>query len=151
VPIDLAAHVAVIQNGQILLTKRAYVEAWALPGGQVDVGESVAEAAVREAREETGLEVRLTRLVGIYFIPQWQNGDNHSALFAASPVGGVLRPQEGEVIEARYFAPTALPGAVAVVASATHRGCPPGRRWQCGVETELPMAVWGGHDAAGDL
>jgi len=108
-PIDLAAHVAIIQDGEILLTKRADVEAWALPGGQVGAGESFAEAAVREAREETGLEVQLTRLVGIYFLPRWLAGDNHSVLFAAKPVGGVLQPQEGEVIEIRCYAPDALP------------------------------------------
>lgn len=94
-PIDLAAHVAIIQDGEILLTKRADVEAWVLPGGQVDTGESVAEAAVREAREETGLDVQLTRLVGIYFLPRWLTGDHHSVLFTAKPVGGVLQPQGG--------------------------------------------------------
>jgi len=107
--IDLAASVAIIQDGQILLTKRADFEVWALPGGHVEAGESFAEAAVREAREETGLEVQLTRLVGIYFAPGWPTGDNHNVLFAAKPIGGALRPQAGEVIEERYFDPRALP------------------------------------------
>ena len=109
VPIDLGASVAIIRDGQILLTKRSDVEAWALPGGHVDAGESVAEAARREAREETGLEVQLTRLVGIYSLPHWVAGGNHNVLFAARPVGGLLQPQVGEVIEERYFDPHALP------------------------------------------
>ncbi len=109
-PIDLAASVAIIQNGQILLVRRADVEAWTLPGGQVDVGESVAEAARREAHEETGLEVELTRLVGIYSIPRWIAGNSHhNVLFVAKPMGGAVRPQAGEVTEVAYFAPDALP------------------------------------------
>jgi 8-oxo-dGTP diphosphatase len=107
--VDLAASVAIILDGQILLIKRADFAVWALPGGQVEAGESFADAAVREAREETGLVVQLTRLVGIYFAPGWPTGDNHNVLFAAKPVGGALRPQAGEVIEERYFGPCALP------------------------------------------
>ncbi len=62
----LGVTVAVIDEDRILLTKREDFEVWCLPGGGVDPGESVAQAAIREAREETGLEVQLTRLVGIY-------------------------------------------------------------------------------------
>jgi 8-oxo-dGTP pyrophosphatase MutT (NUDIX family) len=107
--IDLAAHVAILRDGQVLLTKRADVEAWVLPGGQLEVGESVARTAVREAREETGLEVTLTHLVGIYLVPRWGGRDSHTAVFVGRPVGGVLRPQEGEVIELGFFPPDALP------------------------------------------
>lgn len=107
--VDVGASVAIIRDGRVLLTKRADVEAWTLPGGGAEVGESVAEAAVREAREETGLEVALVRLVGIYFIPQWLGSDHHGVLFAATPVGGVLRPQEGEVIEIGYYGLDSLP------------------------------------------
>jgi ADP-ribose pyrophosphatase YjhB (NUDIX family) len=106
---SLGASVAIIRNGQVLLTKRADVEVWTLPGGGVETGESVAEAAIREAREETGLEVRLLRLVGIYFIPRWTTGDSHGVLFSAIPVGGALEPQQGEVIEVGYFDPQSLP------------------------------------------
>lgn len=105
----LGASVAIIQNGQVLLTKRADLEVWTLPGGGVEMGESVAEAAIREAREETGLEVELVRLVGIYLIPHWGGGDHHGALFVGRPGGGTLRPQESEVIEERYFDPQSLP------------------------------------------
>jgi len=107
--VDLAASVAIIRDGQILLIKRADFAVWALPGGQVEAGESFADAAVREAREETGLVVQLTRLVGIYLAPGWPTGDNHNVLFAAKPVGGALRPQAGEVMEERYFDAGALP------------------------------------------
>ncbi len=102
----LSASVAIIRAGQILLTKRADMEVWALPTGQLKAKESVAQATIREAREETGLEIQLTRLVGIYFLPA---GNSHAILFAAKPVGGVLRPQAGEVLEVKFFHPHQLP------------------------------------------
>ena len=107
--VDLGVNIAILQSDQVLLTKRADVEVWTLPGGGVETGESVAEAAIREAREETGLQVQLIRLVGIYYTPRWASGDAHGVLFAAIPVGGALQPQEGEVVELGYFGPQSLP------------------------------------------
>lgn len=65
-----ASTVVTDDNGRILLLKRADSGTWALPGGGMELGESVAECAVREAREETGLEVEITGLVGIYSNPR---------------------------------------------------------------------------------
>ena len=56
-------------QGRILLTKRADNGQWCLPGGAVEPGESVAEACEREVFEETGLSVRVKRLVGVYSHP----------------------------------------------------------------------------------
>ena len=105
----LGVEIAIVRSGQILLTKREDFEVWCLPGGSVDAGESVAQAAMREAREETGLDVQLERLVGIYSLTGWRAGGMHVVVFAARPVSSVLQPQEGEVIEARYFDPHTLP------------------------------------------
>jgi len=107
--IDLAASVAIIQENRIFLTKRSDVEAWCLPGGSLEPGESIVQAAVREAFEETGLVVAVTRLVGIYYVPHWKYGDNHEVLFAATPIGGTLRPQPSEVAEQGYFTRDHLP------------------------------------------
>ncbi len=54
---------------KVLLTQRADNGRWCLPGGQLESGESVAEACEREVWEETGLKVRVTRLVGVYSNP----------------------------------------------------------------------------------
>jgi 8-oxo-dGTP diphosphatase len=53
----------------VLIERRNPPSGYALPGGFVDVGETVEAAAVRESREETGLEVTLTRLLGVYSDP----------------------------------------------------------------------------------
>jgi hypothetical protein len=68
---------------------------------------------VREAREETGLQVSLTRLVGVYSRPHWDHGGDHVVLFAATPIGGVLlQDSGGEILDARYFARHELPAAL---------------------------------------
>src|SRR5438034_4043839 len=64
-----AVGVAVLRTNRILLVRRRYAPmqgSWALPGGFLEVGETPAEAAVREAREETGLTVRLGDLLGSF-------------------------------------------------------------------------------------
>lgn len=99
----LAVIVAVIDNGKVLLTKREDFEVWCLPGGSVEEGESVAEAGVREAKEETGLDVELTGLVGVYSRVGGMWNDVHAILFRAKPIGGELRLQAGETIEVAYF------------------------------------------------
>ena len=57
------------EEGKFLLTQRADNGRWCLPGGGLEPGESVAEACQREVFEETGLEVRVKRLVGVYSYP----------------------------------------------------------------------------------
>jgi len=70
--IGLTVDVVIIHNNGVVLVKRRrepYKGFWAIPGGFVEYGESVEKAAVREAREETGLDVHLLRLVGVYSDP----------------------------------------------------------------------------------
>ena len=101
--------IAILSGDKVLLTKREDFEVWCLPGGSVEDGETLAQTALREAREETGLEVRIERLVGIYSNPNWRNGGSHEIVFAASPVGGALSPDPREVIETGWFGLSDLP------------------------------------------
>lgn len=57
-------------GGRILLIRRRDNDLWALPGGGMDLGESIQDTAVREVREETGLTVEVTGLVGVYSNPR---------------------------------------------------------------------------------
>jgi ADP-ribose pyrophosphatase YjhB (NUDIX family) len=57
-------------EGEVLLIRRSDNDNWAVPGGAVDLGESVAEAAIRETREESGIDCQITGLVGIYSDPR---------------------------------------------------------------------------------
>jgi 8-oxo-dGTP diphosphatase len=102
--------VVVVRQGRVLLQLREDTRTWCLPGGAVEAGESLAQAAVREVREETGLEVVLERLVGVYSKPRWRRGGGHDVLFLARPVGGDLSLADpGETVAVRYFAPDGLP------------------------------------------
>ena len=105
----LAVIVAIIDDGKVLLTKREDFEVWCLPGGGVEDGESLAEAGIREAKEETGLDVELTRLVGVYSRMGGGMHDVHAVLYAARPVGGRLKTQPHETIEVAYFPFDQLP------------------------------------------
>jgi len=61
--------VVVDDEGRILLQRRSDSGNWALPGGAMDIGETIAESAVREVKEETGFDVHIERIVGIYSDP----------------------------------------------------------------------------------
>jgi len=99
----VGVNVAIIQNGRILLTKREDFRVWCLPGGHAENGESIAQAAIRETLEETGLEVKLTQVAGIYSIPEAKAWVNLIILFVGEPVGGTLKAQDGEVVEISFF------------------------------------------------
>lgn len=104
----LAVNVAVIHEGKILLTQRDDFETWILPSGGIEDGESIAQAAIRETKEETGLDVELTRLVGVY--SRLSNiSPGYMVLFAAKPVGGEIKCQEGETIAVEWFAFDEIP------------------------------------------
>lgn len=91
---------AVVQDGtgKILLIRRTDNDLYAIPGGAQDIGETVTQAVVREAREETGIEIEVTNLVGIYSDPRhviaYDNGEvrqEFSICFRAKPIGGQVR------------------------------------------------------------
>jgi ADP-ribose pyrophosphatase YjhB (NUDIX family) len=84
---------------RVLMIQRTDNGLWAIPGGAQEVGETSTEAAVREIREETGLDVEVTGLIGIYSDPRhviaYDDGEirqEFSICFRAHPIGGQLTP-----------------------------------------------------------
>jgi 8-oxo-dGTP pyrophosphatase MutT (NUDIX family) len=106
--IAVGAVAIILQNDQVLLTLREDYEVWCLPGGHSDPGEGFAATAIREAKEETGLDIELIHFVGAY---TRIGGDMtiHLAAFLAKPAGGSPAPQVEEVLDLRYFDPADLP------------------------------------------
>ncbi|MFI6758809.1 NUDIX hydrolase [Micromonospora sp. NPDC050417] len=80
-------------QGRVLLIQRTDNGLWALPGGAQDVGESIAQTVVRETREETGIDVEVTGMVGIYTDP------NHVIAYS----DGEVRQQFSICFRARYL------------------------------------------------
>jgi ADP-ribose pyrophosphatase YjhB (NUDIX family) len=109
---------AVVRDGEgkILLQRRSDNGLWGLPGGSVEIGESVTAAIVREVREETGLSVRVDRLIGVYSDPGFQvvrypdgNVVHYvSSLFSCTILGGCLETCD-ETLALQFFDPAGLP------------------------------------------
>ena len=96
----------------VLIRRRNPPPGWALPGGFVDAGESVGDAARREAREETALDVELTELLGVYSDPSRDpRGPTISAVFVGRATG---TPQAGDdAAGAQLFGENDLPAPLA--------------------------------------
>src|SRR5260370_5791452 len=93
------------EDQRVLLAHRRDIDWWNLPGGGMEHGETVEGAVRREVREETGLEVEVKYLVGVYSKPQKQEV---VLTFSCRATGGVLTATE-ESRTCRYFAPDNLP------------------------------------------
>jgi len=104
-------------HGRILLHKLAEGGKWSLPGGGVDPGEVPAETVIRETFEETGLKVRIERLLGVYAGAanmRWTypNGDAIevvSSVFQCSVIGGELSTSGDETVELGWHHLDSLP------------------------------------------
>jgi len=101
----IAVSALIFEEGRVLLAHRRDIDWWNLPGGGMEVGETVDEALCREVAEETGLEIEVEQLVGVYSKPQKQE---IVLTFRCHITGGTLTATE-ETRECRYFAPDALP------------------------------------------
>lgn len=98
------------EKGRLLLVRNAQDGLWQTVGGGMDPGEEPADAALREAFEETGLRVELGRVIGVYGGPDFEltypNGDVVAYVgiaFAATVTGGAERPCEDEVDRLGWF------------------------------------------------
>jgi ADP-ribose pyrophosphatase YjhB (NUDIX family)/N-acetylglutamate synthase-like GNAT family acetyltransferase len=96
---------------QIVLVKRGgriHTGRWALPSGYIEADESVEEAAIREAKEETGLDVELDEMLGVYSFPDGPPASGIIMVYTAKVVGGELRSGD-DAIDVALFFPADLP------------------------------------------
>lgn len=98
------------EQGRLLWQKRQDFGWWGLPGGLIEIGETIEECVVREVFEETGLRVKPTRLVGVYSSPDYDviypNGDQAQLVgycYACRIIGGKLRIANHETLEYEWF------------------------------------------------
>jgi ADP-ribose pyrophosphatase YjhB (NUDIX family) len=110
----VSAGVLAQQDGALLLLRRshkadAFPGAWNLPAGYCEVDEPPQVTAVREAAEETGLQVETVRLVDTYFFDDDPRGNGLLLVYEAEIVGGELQTDGTESAEAGYFSPEHLP------------------------------------------
>jgi 8-oxo-dGTP diphosphatase len=101
--INVAASVVIFQDGKYLLVQEEIGKnhgLWALPGGKVDEGETAEQAAVREAKEETGYDVKLIKEIGMVH----QRIDAPlKHVFQVKIVGGEINLPKGEIMDAKWF------------------------------------------------
>jgi ADP-ribose pyrophosphatase YjhB (NUDIX family) len=106
------------EAGRVLLIRHAgHHDGWGVLGGAVEVGESPASAAVREAREEISADVELVRLMDVLGGPDYEvsypNSDRTAyvtAVYEARIISGCPAPGDGELGELAWFTPAELPG-----------------------------------------
>ena len=110
-----AAGVVVVESGSVLLVQRKFeprAGMWTLPAGFVEYDEHVEECAVRETREETGLDVKLEGLFGVYMAMDDPRVRVVLLLYRARRTGGELRAGD-DASDARFFPLGATPAEIA--------------------------------------
>ena len=107
----VAAAVLVERDGKVLLVRRANSPQrglWTLPAGFVDAGEDPARAAERECEEETGLNVRVNKLLDVLYGQEHERGAHILIVYQAEILGGDLHAED-DVDRAAFFAREELP------------------------------------------
>jgi 8-oxo-dGTP pyrophosphatase MutT (NUDIX family) len=105
------AEAAVVRDGELLLIRRRDDALWALPGGYTEVGETLAESACRELKEEAGISGRAARLLGIFDSRLWRSQTKaqlYHVIFQVEPDGSSPTPGP-EVLDAAFFGEEDLP------------------------------------------
>ena len=120
IPLVFASACVRDRRGRVLWQHRSDFAFWGLPGGALELQETLPECAAREVREETGLEVEPARLVGIYTSPSFDihypNGDQAQQItfcFECHVLGGQLRADGDETLDLEWHAPGHRPPTAA--------------------------------------
>lgn len=101
-------------KNRLLLQKRTDCGKWGFLGGMVELGESTQEAAIREIKEESGLDVEIISLFGVYskYFEKYANGDKAQTIvhmFKAKVIGGKLIDENDETAELKFFEMVSVP------------------------------------------
>jgi ADP-ribose pyrophosphatase YjhB (NUDIX family) len=109
-----ACVVLVNEANEVLLQERTDSKRWGLPGGLMELEESIVDCAIREVKEETSLDIQLTGFIGVFNNPlmKWFDHDEARILafaFTAKIVQGTLRVNDHESLSFRYFPYDSLP------------------------------------------
>ena len=106
----VGAAVLAEREGQVLLVKRKMdpaKDSWCFPGGFMEMGETPQEAAIRECREETGLNIEITDLIDVYYYEDYR-GSGVSIVYKGKVIDGVIQPgDDAEAVD--FFGPNELP------------------------------------------
>jgi 8-oxo-dGTP pyrophosphatase MutT (NUDIX family) len=112
--VPAASAVVADADGRILVARRRDNDLWTIPGGAMEPGETIAATAVREVKEETGIDVEVVGLVGLYSDPrhvvEYSDGEvrqQFSICFACTPTSGVTATSE-ETSEVEWVDPDSL-------------------------------------------
>ncbi|MDE5996262.1 MAG: NUDIX hydrolase [Eubacterium sp.] len=114
--LSAGATIVVLKDNKILLNLRSDTNTWGIPGGSLELGETLEEAAARELKEETNLEAESFTLLNVFsgndFYFEYPNGDklySVIALYLANGVTGDLKIIDEESFELKYFGKDELP------------------------------------------
>ncbi|MFA7561200.1 MAG: NUDIX domain-containing protein [Candidatus Izemoplasmatales bacterium] len=112
--LNATAVVITNEKNEILLQKRSDNGLWGLPGGLFELADSISQCAIREVKEETNLDIKLNKFIGVFVNPfmRWKESDKakvFSFAFTAKITGGELRVNDSESSELKYFSYQELP------------------------------------------
>ena len=112
--LNAAACILVDEHNRVLLQHRGDDHFWGLPGGIMELGETMEETCIREVREETGFDIEIVSFLGAYHNPHkvWPNGDQAHIIchvFIGTIIGGTMMIDNDETLALEFVAYSNLP------------------------------------------